>query len=68
MKNSIVAGIFAAGFALAGAPAAHAATTAETTQDDSTPTVSLYSAMTDILSCTYYPTRPWCPGSVSAAS
>ncbi|WJY67968.1 hypothetical protein [Corynebacterium auris] len=28
---------------------------------EATPTITPYSAMVEILSCKYYPTRPWCP-------
>lgn len=44
-------------------PTAGAATTESesfgTAQDTET-TITVYSAMTDIFSCKYYPTRPWC--------
>ena len=30
------------------------------TSTDADSSFTVYSAMTDILSCKYYPTRPWC--------
>ncbi|SDS11437.1 hypothetical protein [Corynebacterium timonense] len=44
------------------APAAHAvAPTQGSPAPSAAPTITPYSAMVEILSCRYYPTRPWCP-------
>ncbi|QPK84129.1 hypothetical protein G7Y29_05015 [Corynebacterium qintianiae] len=61
MKNRLATGLTAAVLTLSAfssMPSAHAQTVAS---DDSTPNIGYYSAMSDILSCTYYPMRPWCP-------
>ncbi|MEJ5997943.1 hypothetical protein [Corynebacterium sp. H130] len=55
--NRFTVPLVAVAFAFGLAPAAHASTFEEV---EST-TYGFYSAMTDIFSCRYYPTRPWCP-------
>ena len=65
MKNRIVAGLAAALVALSWSPSAQAessrARAEEPVVEETTQTIGFYSAMTDFLSCTYYPMRPWCP-------
>ncbi|AWB83943.1 hypothetical protein [Corynebacterium liangguodongii] len=65
ITRAFVGAVAAAALSFAAAPAAHAQTTdtAETTDQvaDTSPIIGVYSAMSDFLSCTYYPMRPWCP-------
>lgn len=64
MKRRISTGISAAALAtlstlaLAAAPAQASESTVRAAD---APAIANYSAMSDILSCTYYPMRPWCP-------
>lgn len=59
MKSRFAAATVAA-LALVFSPAAQAAPAADSAAE-ATPTITPYSAMVEILSCKYYPTRPWCP-------
>ncbi|MDU0479626.1 hypothetical protein QVA66_10280 [Staphylococcus chromogenes] len=56
MKTRLFAPLFALAFLVGAAPAA----AAETSVEPVTGGFGFYSAIADILSCTYYPTRPWC--------
>lgn len=61
--NRFAAPLLAAAFTLGLAPVAHAATFEEVEET----TFGFYSAMSDIFSCRFYPTRPWCPNPASHA-
>lgn len=58
MKRRIATTLIATALSVGAFGALPAAQASTSTDSDST--VTAYSAMTDILSCKYYPTRPWC--------
>ncbi|AKK02003.1 hypothetical protein [Corynebacterium epidermidicanis] len=59
MKVRLCAPLLAVGM-MFGVPAVAHAQVAEV-EETVTQSFGFYSAMSDYFSCTYYPTRPWCP-------
>lgn len=57
MKARLFAPLIALGIIVGGAPVA----AAEVETAPATTGFTFYSTIADMFSCTYYPTRPWCP-------